>query len=69
MAEDTLSGEKDSTGPEELDVVAGRLEAALARIGQHLDGARAARPTASVAARLDGLIARLRGVLEHGGTD
>lgn len=54
----------DGTDPnDDLDAVADRLEAALERIARHLDAAKPARPPAELAARLDGLIGRLRDAL------
>lgn len=53
----------DPNGPEDLDAVADRLEAALERIARHLDAVKPARPPAELTARLDGLIGRLRDVL------
>jgi hypothetical protein len=63
----------DPDEPEELDAMADRLEAALDRIVRHLEtprpapadaAPRGAEPrVAELAARLDGLIERLRGVL------
>jgi hypothetical protein len=64
----------DPDDPEALDAIADRLEAALDRIVRHLDTSRPAVPSlpkgdavepriAELATRLDGLIARLRGVL------
>jgi hypothetical protein len=66
MAEDIMASDTggiDPNGPEDLDAVADRLEAALERIAVHLDAAKPARPPAELMARLDGLIARLREVL------
>ena len=63
MAEDTTSGESNNADPDdptELEAVADRLEAALERILGHLD---TARPPVELAARLDGLIGRLRDAL------
>ncbi len=57
------TGGIDPNGPDDLDAVADRLEAALERIAAHLDAARPARPPAALAARLDGLIGRLRDAL------
>ena len=54
------AGTEDS---EQLEVVADRLEAALERIVRRLEAPRAVKPTAELAARLDGLIGRLRDVL------
>jgi hypothetical protein len=66
MAEDTMPagrGGTDPNGPEGLDDVADRLEAALERIARHLDTVGPARPRAELTARLDGLIGRLRDAL------
>jgi hypothetical protein len=66
MADDTMpqgTDDTDANDPEELNAAADRLEAALERIVRHLDNARPARPIAEVAARLDGLIGRLREAL------
>ena len=63
MADDNTS--RDDDGAEELDAVATRLEAALERIVRQLDAHGSARPTAELAARLDGLIGRLRDALDH----
>jgi hypothetical protein len=70
MAEDTVSPgmgssgmaspDTDSIDPRDLDAAADQLEAALERIARHLD---TARPPAELAARLDGLIGRLRDAL------
>jgi hypothetical protein len=62
MARDTTAENGDE---EDLDVVADRLEAALERIGKRLDTPRPAQPPAELAARLDGLIERLRDALGH----
>ncbi len=64
MAEDNSAQYTDG-GPEDLAAVADRLEAALDRIVRHLEAPRRAPPTAELAARLDGLIVRLREVLGH----
>ena len=53
----------DRDGTEDLDAVADRLEAALERIAAHLEASKPDRPPAELAARLDGLIGRLREVL------
>jgi hypothetical protein len=66
MAEDIMASDTggiDPNGPEDLDAVADRLEAALERIAAHLDAAKPGRPRAELTARLDGLIVRLREVL------
>jgi hypothetical protein len=64
MAEDNSL--QDTEGdPEDLDAVADRLEAALDRIARRLETPGPARPTAELAARLDGLIERLRDALGH----
>src|SRR5271165_6808911 len=66
MVEDIMPSETggiDPNGPEDLEAVADRLEAALERIAAHLDAAKPAQPPAELAARLDGLIGRLRQVL------
>jgi hypothetical protein len=69
--------------PAELDALASRLEVALDKLVRHLDTPRggprgglpgaalqsAALPTAEVARRLDGLIARLRDALGNSGQD
>ena len=58
--------EDDTTEPESLDTVADRLEAALERIVRHLDNpAQDSGAAAGIAARLDGLIARLRDALSR----
>jgi hypothetical protein len=62
VTEDTLPQEPEEP-EDDMDAVADRLEAALERIAKHLDAARPDRPSAALAARLDGLIARLREVL------
>ena len=73
MARQTTDG-IDPDDPDALEAMAERLEAALDRIGRHLDRPRPvshARPqglaaqhaVADLTTRLDGLIARLRGVL------
>lgn len=77
--DDTTPRDLDDNGPVDLDRVADRLEAALARIGQglearsretrSLDNSQAATHNtlthnqAALAARLDGLIDRLRDAL------
>ena len=62
MARDTTAENGDE---EDLDVVADRLEAALERIGKRLDAPGPAELPAELAARLDGLIERLRDALGH----
>ena len=58
--------EDDTTEPESLDAVADRLEAALERIVRHLDNpAQDSGAAEGIAARLDGLIARLRDALNR----
>jgi len=64
MADDTTLQDADG-GPEDLDAVADRLEAALERIVRHLDTMRPAHPAAELTARLDGLIGRLRDALGY----
>jgi hypothetical protein len=71
MAEDIMAsdtGGVDPDGPEDLEAVADRLEAALERIAAHLAAVRPGRPPAELAARLDGLIGRLREVLDSAPT-
>jgi hypothetical protein len=63
MAEENTARDSDGIDPENLDDVADRLEAALERIVRHMDGPRSAPPSAELAARLDGLIGRLRDAL------
>jgi hypothetical protein len=69
MAEDTTSQGADrgadGGGPEDLNAVADRLEAALDRIVRHLETPGPAQPTAELLARLDRVIGRLREVLGH----
>jgi hypothetical protein len=68
MAEDTSPQQipvEPGDDTVDMDAVADRLEAALDRIARHLDAARAAPPTAELAARVDGLIVRLRDALER----
>ena len=55
--------EAEDRDAEDMDAVAGRLEAALDRIARHLDQAGPALPPAELVARLDGLIGRLRDAL------
>ena len=63
MADETTPQDTDDGDPEELDAVADRLEAALERIGRHLEAPGPRRQNAEAVARLDGLIGRLRDVL------
>jgi hypothetical protein len=63
MASDTTTANTGDT--DDLDAVADRLEAALERIVRHLDAPRPGQPTTELAARLDGLIERLRDALGH----
>ena len=63
MAEHTAPQKTDGDDTEDMDTVADRLEAALGRIARSLDAAGPAPPSAELAARLDGLIVRLRDVL------
>ena len=69
MAEDTAPQETpaDTSGDdtEDMDAMADRLEAALERIARHLDAARMTPDPAELAARVDGLILRLRDALER----
>jgi len=59
-----MAATTDESGPvEDLDSVADRLETALERIARHVGAVRPARPPAELAARLDGLIGRLRDAL------
>ncbi|MSP01660.1 MAG: hypothetical protein EXR07_11525 [Acetobacteraceae bacterium] len=75
MAEQTTSRDADDIEPDDMDAVAARLEVALERIARQLDDpgalafAEAPAETPELAARLDGLIARLREALGHGATD
>jgi hypothetical protein len=81
MARQVTSDDEDDSGPDdpaELDALASRLEVALDKLVRHLDTPRgepraalpsAAVPTAEVARRLDGLIARLRDALGNSGQD
>jgi len=71
MAEQTTDG-ADPDDPAELDAMADRLEAALDQIVLHVNATRAAPAgpvaapepvTAALAARLDGLIGKLRDAL------
>jgi hypothetical protein len=58
----------DHTTPQETDdpdVAANRIEAALDRIARRIEHPILAIPPAELAARLDGLIERLRAVLER----
>lgn len=57
------NGANDLDDPEDLDAVADRLEAALEKIARHLDAIAPAHAPAALAARLDGLIGRLRDAL------
>ena len=61
MARETTSA--DSGDTEDLDRVTDRLEAALERIVRHLDAPRPGHQQTELAARLDGLIERLRDAL------
>ncbi len=61
MARNTTTEETD--GADDLAAVADRLEAALERIVRRLDNPKPTTPPAEVAARLDGLIGRLRDAL------
>lgn len=65
MTEDTASPDSDGAAekPVDLDEVADRLEAALDRIARQLDAGGPGAVPAELAARLDRLIERLRGVL------
>ena len=63
MARDTTTADTGDT--EDLDAVADRLEAALERIVRRLDTSGPEQPPAELAARLDGLIERLRDALGH----
>ena len=72
MVEDTAPGDADDCGPLDVEPAEARLEAALDRIARRLDVPRSsARPgnTAELAARLDGLIARVRETLDRGPGD
>jgi hypothetical protein len=61
MARNTTIDETD--GADDLAAVADRLEAALERIVRRLDNPEPDPPSAQIAARLDGLIGRLRDAL------
>ena len=73
MTGDTEDQDVDETGSAEMDAVEARLEAALERIARRLDrpppAPLAAGNTAGLAARLDGLIARVRETLDRGPGD
>ena len=61
MARNTTTEETE--GADDLAAVADRLEAALERIVRRLDNPKPGLPSAEIAARLDGLIGRLRDAL------
>lgn len=65
----TAPREPDDGGPVDLDSVADRLESALTRIAARLETGPGAPAkgvdTAALAARLDGLIGRLRDAVGH----
>ena len=63
--DDTMARDEDGAG---LDDVADRLEAALDRIVRQLESTGTAAPDPAIAARLDGLIRRLREALGPDGT-
>jgi hypothetical protein len=66
LAEDIMPVTSNGIDPndlEDLDAVADRLEAALERIARNLNAVKPARPPVELAARLDGLIGRLRDAL------
>jgi hypothetical protein len=65
---DTTSEKAIAGDPDGLEEAADRLEAALDRIGRLLDGPGMAKPAVvpvQLAARLDGLISRLRDALNR----
>ncbi len=72
MAEDTIPRDADDFEPLDAEPIEARLEAALERIARRLDVSRSSAQygnTGELAARLDGLIARVRETLDRGPGD